>query len=82
MGKVQNTQGGGVLTEYLDGGRGDGLAVRVPGVAGVHTAVLRVHRQQVQGHVVKVIGRPETMTCKQKQPVCCIYKSIEFGPGS
>ncbi len=53
------------LTEYLDGGRGHGLAVGVPGVAGVHATVLRVHRQQVQRHVVEIVRRSEPVTFKQ-----------------
>jgi len=50
------------LTKNLDSGRGDGFSVGVPGVAGVHARVLRVNAQQVQGNIVEVIGRTETMS--------------------
>jgi hypothetical protein len=50
------------LTKYLDGSRWDSLAVGIPGVAGVDAAILRVHRQQVQGNVVKIISGTEPVT--------------------
>jgi hypothetical protein len=34
-------------------------------VAGVHAAVLRVHRQQVQRHVVEIVRRSEPVTFEQ-----------------
>ena len=39
------------------------LPVGVPGRALVHAALLRVDLEQVQGHVVKVVGRPVLVTC-------------------
>lgn len=50
------------LTKNLDSGRGDGFSVGVPGMAGVYSRVLRVHAQQVQGNIVKIIRRTETMS--------------------
>jgi hypothetical protein len=53
-----------LVTGNFDGGRSFCFSVGIPGAAGVDPRLLGVDAQDVQGHVVKVVGWSDLVTWK------------------